>query len=256
VNWGCVDFDEGEEESLKHARNLQALLGKFGMTAWVERSRSKGYHVWVFGDVWMSAASVRRGLLVATHAVGAPTREINPKSEGSNDLEFLGNYVRLPYPGWCNGDDCSYVRRVVINEDGTYISVLNFVDDAIRNRGWGRIDKLASRWTPPVSTMSPRHDSGHPESELGDLQGEALEDALRRVSPSIKGILNDGPIGTRDRSSTLYWLANALYEHGRHSYTEIVGLLMWADCRWGKYHSRNDFERRITEMVDKAWNNR
>ena len=48
VWWGCVDFDEGIEESYIHAKNLREVLKQLGVTSWVERSRSKGFHVWVF----------------------------------------------------------------------------------------------------------------------------------------------------------------------------------------------------------------
>ena len=78
VTWGCVDFDEGDLPSWVHAVNLQAVLHTFGITAWIERSRSKGYHVWVFLKGWTEAALVRRALLAACQIVDAPTKEINP----------------------------------------------------------------------------------------------------------------------------------------------------------------------------------
>ena len=79
VHWGCIDVDEGEEASLIHASNIVTVLRKFGVTGWIERSRSKGYHVWVFAQDWVPAQLMRHALLAAAQIAQAPTREINPK---------------------------------------------------------------------------------------------------------------------------------------------------------------------------------
>lgn len=101
VHWGCIDFDEGEEISLVHARNVRTALQQLGLTSWIERSRSKGFHVWLFADEWVPARTMRRALLAACQLVDAPTKEINPKQEELND-DQLGNYVRLSHPGGLN----------------------------------------------------------------------------------------------------------------------------------------------------------
>ena len=82
VRWGCVDFDEGDEASWVHACNLHAVLSELSVTAYVERSRSKGYHVWVFSSDLVPAHVMRRALLGATQIAQAPLKEINPKTEG------------------------------------------------------------------------------------------------------------------------------------------------------------------------------
>lgn len=99
VKWGCIDFDEGDTESWTHAWNVHEVLHQLGVASWVEKSRSKGYHVWVFLQDWMEARLVREALLGACQVVDAPTKEINPKSVGFDDPATLGNYVRLCYPG-------------------------------------------------------------------------------------------------------------------------------------------------------------
>src|SRR5262245_38603232 len=79
--WGCVDFDDGEVASQVHARNVAVVLAHLDVTGWIERSRSKGYHVWVFAPEWVPARLMRRALLGACQTAQAPTKEVNPKSE-------------------------------------------------------------------------------------------------------------------------------------------------------------------------------
>ena len=103
VKWGCVDFDEGETQSLVYARNVANALKAMGVQGWIERSRSKGYHVWVFAEEWVPADLMREALLGVCQVVDAPTREINPKSSGFDNPATLGNYVRIMYPGGLHG---------------------------------------------------------------------------------------------------------------------------------------------------------
>lgn len=100
VHWGCIDWDDGVMESWEHALNTQRVLKHIGVTSWIEPSRSKGCHLWVFArkGEWVPAHIVRRGLLMACHVAGSPIKEINPKSEGFDDPNTLGNYVRVCYP--------------------------------------------------------------------------------------------------------------------------------------------------------------
>jgi hypothetical protein len=72
------------------------VLRQVGVASHVERSRSKGYHLWVFFTEEMPAFDVRTGLMAACNVVGAPTKEVNPKQVELSDRGW-GNGVRLPY---------------------------------------------------------------------------------------------------------------------------------------------------------------
>lgn len=247
VHWGCVDFDEGEEASWAHARNLVKILSKFSVTGWIERSRSKGFHVWVFevAGKWVPAATVRRGLLVACDLVDAPTREINPKAEGYDDPSTLGNYVRLPYPGWL-GENFSVDKRVmVVGADADTLLLEDFLKGAHAHAGLDGLQTLASHWQPPTRAV---------ELPDGDYEiPEDLEPAIARIRPWTRRIWEDGPLPNSDRSGTLFRLAAKLYEDGQHTFPEIVGLVTAADHQWGKFWTRHDSEKRIVEIVEKVW---
>jgi hypothetical protein len=78
VVWGCSDIDI---EDLGGARKIQSALSAVNVTSFVERSRSKGYHVWVFAEQVVPASDMRRMLLCAHQVAEYPAREVNPKQE-------------------------------------------------------------------------------------------------------------------------------------------------------------------------------
>lgn len=113
VRFGCVDLDvqrEGKrrwdydttEQGHVAAFNLKRACNALGMEAWVELTRSRGFHVWVFAEEWVPASWMRRALLVACQVADVPPTEVNPKSEGFAEPETLGNYVRTVYPNGFN----------------------------------------------------------------------------------------------------------------------------------------------------------
>lgn len=223
VHWGCIDFDEGEEESWAHAVNVQKVLEQFGVTAWVERSRSKGYHVWVFVGMWVPASTMRKALLAACQIVEAPTKEINPKQETLGDGQ-LGNYIRLPYPGWANHDhEPSSTRRTVI-EDGRSLWPDEFAERALPTRCASKdLEPLVELYQPPK-----QHGTYVPV-----LPG-SRDTLTDRMGGMAWTIWNDGPYPGGDRSTALTKLAHRIREDGMHTYQEALELLADANARWGK----------------------
>ena len=92
VRWGCSDIDIDDLDS---ARNLQVAFGMKSIPSFVEKT-VRGFHVWVFANDWIPAPIMRRAFLSAHEVIGLAPKEVNPKQEQVNGL---GNYVRLPYPG-------------------------------------------------------------------------------------------------------------------------------------------------------------
>ena len=56
VAWGCSDIDI---EDYAGAKKIQSALQAVNVPSFIERSRSKGYHVWVFADRPVPASSMR-----------------------------------------------------------------------------------------------------------------------------------------------------------------------------------------------------
>ncbi len=251
--WGCVDFDEGWSDSFRHARNLRAVLGEFAIRGWIERSRSKGYHVWVFLEYEAYATTVRRALLAACQIADAPTKEINPKQDHLT-LGKVGNYVRLPYPGClAPGAVATERQSMVRSDDGTPIELSEFVEDAWDQRDLPEdLVELVGLYTPPKVLV--------PERNWKSLEGSVYE----RMLPLARTIYNQGPredqpITDADgydngRSSRLWKLACLLREGAQHSVDEAIQLVREADARWGKFSERGaDGDRYIEHLVAKAW---
>lgn len=251
VGWGCVDFDEGEEESRTHAQNVVNCLAEFEITGWIERSRSKGYHVWVFKDGTVAANIMRPALLAACQIVGAPTKEINPKQDTLSPGK-VGNYVRLPYPG---GLHVCPERRVVIESDtGMNLWLHEFVGEALAAREGEvtRLKRLAQLYVPPRTYSLT---DVVPSSEM---EGDAVE----RLSGLARTIFEQGPREDQPvtdahgydngRSTRLWKLACLIRENGQHDIDEALELVVDADKRWGKFHERGEPEY-ITRLVGKAW---
>ncbi len=144
VCWGCVDWDMGEEEASIHARNVQETLRQLNIASWIERSRSKGYHLWVFFTEPVPARPVREGLIAVCNIVDAPITEVNPKQIELTGKGW-GNGVRLPYPkGAAEGRNTVVTFPPMVPEGD--LTVDEFVDRAMRSRitphEWGTVHTL------------------------------------------------------------------------------------------------------------------
>ena len=233
VVWGCSDIDVDDYAG---ACRIRDALRAAGVPAFIERSRSKGYHVWVFCEGIVPAADMRRMLMAAHIVADYPAREVNPKQETLNDGQY-GNYVRLPY--W-NADDDEAIHRRVLRDDLTVMPIAEFVGAAYATKTPPElIIKLSGLWKQPA-----------PQRTIPiDLKvTESLADALLGLSPLGKVIWRDGPLPERDRSSTLTKLAYECAKSGM-SPSECKVVLVDADKRWGKYHLRANGELEIDKLV-------
>jgi hypothetical protein len=239
VRWGCVDFDEGEYDSWAHALNLRETLHSLGIEPWIERSRSKGYHVWIFSEEWVPAQWMRRLLVGSCEVVGAPSREVNPKS---NHLEpgQLGNFVRLPYKGYVV--DRQITRQVVVDLMGTPLSMELFIAEALLCLTTAaEVERVANTlWVPPEARERPRKAREGPWIErLGGLARVQLEE----------GPKEDHPEG---RSGFLFAFGMACAESGLDE-DEISAAVRTADeIHTHKYEGRRDADTRYEEIARKA----
>lgn len=247
VHWGCIDWDEGYEESWPDALNTHNILNAFGITSWIERSRSKGWHLWVFADTWVPAKTMRDALVTACQIVGAPIKEVNPKQTELKD-GGLGNYVRLPYPSADDDETWTVGFQTVINpkDNEQVMAPRDFGVEALASRvGLDALTKLAERRTSSERTSSDMIDV--PTTELS-------VDITRKLDGLAYSILRDGPAaGTAgDRSATLFKLAAQMWDTGRVTKAEAWAVMLDADIRFGKYQERDDMDSLWTTF-DRAW---
>lgn len=239
VYWGCVDLDLGFAESWIHARNLKNVLGTFKIIAWIEKSRSKGYHVWVFVNDGCPAPLMRSALKAACAIAGAPDKEVNPKQRLLLDPRQLGNCVRAPYPwGWGDGGP-----QTMIDLEFSWVAT-SFASEALRCTNHpDKLGPLAALYTPPV----------RPPIEKRLVTGFNGPIGYReRMSGLTWTIYNDGPLDGADRSGTMFKLACRLRDEG-FTTGEAYEIISDYDLRHGKFHERPDSVQRKEELILKAF---
>lgn len=134
--WICTDLDQGDTEHQAH--QIVKAWEYYGIKAWVETSKSKGHHVWVFLEDWTAGTIARRAALYIHQMGDVPADEVNPKQEITDGY---GNCVRLPY--WVGRDE----GRM---EMAGYPDLANWLTAATSSRADpDTLFLLANRYTPP-----------------------------------------------------------------------------------------------------------
>jgi len=232
VNWLAVDLDEGEPDFV-HACNLQRLLDRFGIQSWIERSRSKGFHVWVYLRQPLTAEMGREAMLGACRLVDVPTKEVYPKQTVLEGKGF-GNCLLLPYPNMGNPG-----RQVMVNTHNVVYPLDDFVEAAWESRA-----------------------SSHAIRAVHALYQERHLKPIAKVEQvRIRDDDNFGYIARRiwegdireDRSNALYAFACSLFRQNYSDYT-VLHLTGKLDERVGKFVGRTDRDRRLEELVTNARN--
>ncbi|KPL24871.1 MAG: hypothetical protein AMJ75_02630 [Phycisphaerae bacterium SM1_79] len=93
----AVDFDQNE---LCLPISFVAGARRYDMSAYIERSKSKGYHVWVFfenGGVLAAKARLVAQKVLAD--MGRPATEVFPKQDALADGVSYGNFIHAPLFG-------------------------------------------------------------------------------------------------------------------------------------------------------------
>jgi len=126
--WVCVDLDlPGEPDLAQWAKalGLAEAFQRLSCSPFIERSKSKGFHVWVFFRDAVEAAWGRQVAAKALADAGLPAdTEVFPKQDRVDDATPFGNYVNLPYHG-PNGNG----RRVMLDPTtGKPWTVAEFLD--------------------------------------------------------------------------------------------------------------------------------
>ena len=233
--WGCSDIDV---DDLDAARNLQMAFSVKNIVSWVEKTR-KGYHVWVFTDNLVPAATMRRAFLAAHQAINYPAKEVNPKQESAGS--GFGNYVRLPYYGALV---TMPPNRFIMNDNNEPIPLEIFIDLAVHTMATReQLESIASYWKPP-----------QPKRVAGDMPVSADVNYIVREAGAIPYVIwRDGPLEGQDRSSALYKLSAKMHEAGTPP-AEAFEVLKSADLRWGKFYMRPNGEEELIKIVERSYN--
>ena len=241
TRWGCCDIDTGDWQE---AFQLATALAGMGLVPHVERSRSKGWHIWVFVERPVPAATMRRCLKVAYAAIDLPAKEANPKSEVLAPSQ-LGNYLRLPYKG---GLHETPLRQCMMQNwgpsgDGLPVPLVGWIGPLCTS-WWGysdpdRVTHWASKWYEP-KRKSAGFDPADIPSDVSSL--------LDMLDSGWRSKYMDGT--ALDRSETIVALAHWCAKRGWDA-KNTYAVLWWSP--WNKYAERQDGERYVMDIVDRAY---
>lgn len=152
--WGCIDIDTpkdgSDDESYRKATDIASVWAYYGTASWIERSRTKGYHVWIFSD-WVPARLMRQAGLWINHVSEADSPEINPKNSAPwLTADGLINTVRTPYAG-----AVAPGRMVMLDENAKDVDCADFANAAFAQLARrSLLGELADRWSRKVQQES------------------------------------------------------------------------------------------------------
>lgn len=179
VRWVGADLDDRSEAS---AWKVADALEAHGVRPYVERSKSKGYHVWVFFEEWVPAYAARALMRRATAEAGIAC-EIFPKQDAVTVETPYGNFMHLPYYGHPSAQG----GRFFVWRDGHGLTLAEFLDRAERS-------------APPAWALEPppARRTSFDRLARGDYQGER---------PACVRALLGGPVPEGQRNEALARLA-------------------------------------------------
>jgi len=153
-----VDFDDGNPDSAKLFAD--AAQGA-GLPAYIERSKSKGHHVWVFfgrtGAKAQAARAVARQLLAS---LGRDDVEVFPKQDALDARTSYGNFINAPLFGLLVPAgrtvfvDPSQDMKPFPNQ-WDYIERVQLADDAMLQRALLSEEGTADAVSPKPPTLAP-----------------------------------------------------------------------------------------------------
>jgi len=234
VRWGSCDIDTGDWQE---AFMLASALSGMGLTPHIERSRSKGWHIWIFVAVPVEAWEMRRCLKVAYAAIDLPAREANPKSEQLRPNQ-LGNYVRLPYKSGLLFDS----ERQTMTEgwgrhgDGTPVPFAKWIEQDNHYSPIDTIKRWAAKWYE------------RPRRLIEIKVGEEADKLAATLPATWQTTWREGNV--RDRSATFVAMAYDLAKRGWQP--SDVFTILWG-CPWNKYRDRVDGEHYVRDIVERAF---
>lgn len=183
IRWCAVDVDI--QDSAPSLRVLAALCS-LGLRqgVYLERSKSKGFHIIIILSDWAQAAHVRRMAKAALRDAGLPqTTEVFPKQDRLTTDTPWGNYLNLPYFGSDNPEG----RRMVVDPNSlTPLPLQVWLD---------QVEPFPVDALPPIVEVLPgklgvTQRQGHSKAELlNKLSGNHELGARRPTLVSLAGYL-------------------------------------------------------------------
>jgi len=238
----AVDFDTHE---LQIPAQFIETAQEYNLPAYIERSKSKGYHVWIFFEE--NGVLAAKARLIVNHIlarIGQPNTEVFPKRDSLDNKVSYGNFINAPFFGTsvANG------RTVFVDTANGYKPYPNQWDflAEVEKVNEDKLDSIIAQLnlttTPKTTPEQPTHTS----TNSNDKTYSSLPHCTRRI-------LAQG-VNSYQRL-TCFRLAVSLKKAGLPFDITIAALKVWASKNKPQGDKRIITESEIISQTRSAYNN-
>ncbi|MBN2590823.1 MAG: hypothetical protein JXA96_13245 [Sedimentisphaerales bacterium] len=110
----AVDFDTND---LIPVVRFTAKSGQLGIPVYIERSKSKGYHIWIFFEHPVAASKARAVVHYILNKIGYSATEVFPKRDRLDEKVSYGNFINTPL--FCLS--AKHQRTVFVDPENNYL---------------------------------------------------------------------------------------------------------------------------------------
>ena len=227
THWTAIHFDTPDRARVEAT---YSKLVERGFFPYLEVSRSKGYHLWIFFDAPVQAELAREAMSAILQEAGADGVEIFPKQDRLGDGE-IGNYVFLPL----NGSSLKNGRTAFLKLDFTP-----------HEDQWTYLEKI--RRTPVAAMQS--YISFNSFAFKGGMggNGHKVEDEHTRARKSTR---EHGMFAEGRRDNDLFHTANCLIKGGMPE-SEVEQVLASIMDSWGEGFDTKWRQTKIESALKRA----
>ena len=249
TKWVCIDIDEG---SFADAWELRMQCQHYSFPVLIEKSKSRGFHVWAFFQYPVPAFKARAVFRNILADVDMESVELFPKQNYLKPRGF-GNFVWLPLFGYLSRDGLARRGRTVFvgNDNVPYPDQFEFLDnvefiseedlDEIIEINELELSETAIRGEGSTKRRSPKAD-GH---NKGDRENDFL-----LAPPCLRRILTEG-VHEGLRNESCFRLSILL---SRIGIPEDLGLVMVRE--WNLKNSPELLEDELEAAVRQGYSGR
>ena len=236
----AVDFDK---DNIDLPVKFLERANHYGIHAYIERSKTKGHHVWIFFDEQgVPAAKARLVVRHILEEIEEPETEIFPKHDSLDTNVSYGNFINAPLFG-----RLVQKSRTVFIETKTlkpYPNQWDFLENVIQYVPENLLDEIIK-----INGLNHAHtftaQKPQPKSDHNGFFGFGLPPCARRI-------LKEGV--TDNQRVACFRLAVHLKRIGLPYDTAVAALKVWALRNRPDNGKRTIIEQEIMEQVSSAFN--
>ena len=232
TKWIAIDIDDGDFEK---AIAIQEKASHFGLQSYIERSKSKGYHVWTFFKEQVECVKPRLVFEMILDELEIKC-EIFPKQDEVKDKAF-GNFIFLPL----FGGDIKHERTCFI-----HVSDSIFIDKAMD------LQQIKPQELKILDDIIATNELARKKTVIVERQGGlGLPEGGGKILPCIDK-MKDG-VATGNRDMVCFRIAMYYKQRGMFKDDLFQLLLRW-NGKNEQPRGKEYTDRDVRKTLESAWN--